>query len=108
MAGDVRRSSGQWRATGGAPTGGLAPPGTAHLPQTARVNSRRHSAVTDGHSGASACAPDTSTARTATCRRGRARRRGIARSGVPGHLQFADAVFKHDFLQILKLNCAFH
>jgi hypothetical protein len=28
MAGDVRRSGGQWRATGGAPAGGSAPPGT--------------------------------------------------------------------------------
>jgi hypothetical protein len=29
MAGDVRRSGGQWRATGGAPAGGSAPPGAA-------------------------------------------------------------------------------
>jgi hypothetical protein len=28
MAGDVRRSGGQWRATGGAPAGGSAPRGT--------------------------------------------------------------------------------
>jgi hypothetical protein len=29
MAGNVRRSGGQWRAAGGAPAGGSAPPGTA-------------------------------------------------------------------------------
>jgi hypothetical protein len=29
MAGDVRRSGGQWRTTDGAPSGGSAPPGTA-------------------------------------------------------------------------------
>jgi hypothetical protein len=46
MAGDVRRSGGQWRATGGAPTDGSTPLGVAHLPQTARVCSRRRSAVT--------------------------------------------------------------
>jgi hypothetical protein len=40
MAGDVRRSGGQWRATGGAPAGGSAPPGAAHLPRTTRVSSR--------------------------------------------------------------------
>jgi hypothetical protein len=32
MAGDMRRSGGQWRATGGAPAGGSAPPGATHLP----------------------------------------------------------------------------
>jgi hypothetical protein len=81
MAGDVRRSGGQWRATGSAPTGGSTPPGAAHLPRMARVCSRRRSAVTNGHFGASACAPDAGTARTAGCRRGRARRRGGARLG---------------------------
>jgi hypothetical protein len=40
MASDVRRSGGQWRATGGASAGGSAPPGAAHLPRTARVSSR--------------------------------------------------------------------
>jgi hypothetical protein len=108
MAGDVRRSGGQWRATGGAPAGGLAPPGAAHLPRTARVSSRRHSAGTDGRSGASACTPDAGTARTTASRRGHARRRGSACSAVPGLLQFTDAVFKRDFLQFLKLNRAFH
>jgi hypothetical protein len=33
MAGDVRRSGGQWRATGGASAGRLAPPGAVHLPR---------------------------------------------------------------------------
>jgi hypothetical protein len=98
MAGDVRRSGGQWRATGGAPTGGSAPPGAAHLPRTARVCSRRCSAVTGGHSGASACAPDAGTARTAGGRRGRARRRDRARLGVPGAFVFLLAVFKIVFL----------
>jgi hypothetical protein len=98
MAGDVRRSGGQLRATGGAPAGGLAPPGAVHLPRASRGSSRRHSAATDGRSGASACAPDVGTVRTTACRRGRTRRRGRARSGVPGHFQFADTVFKHDFL----------
>jgi hypothetical protein len=44
-------------------------------------------------------------ARTAACRRGRAQRRGRARLGVPGRLQFADVVFKFDFLWIFKLKC---
>jgi hypothetical protein len=98
MAGDVRRSGGQWRATGGAPAGGLAPPGAVHLPRPSRGSSRRCSGATDGGSGDSACAPDAGTARTAACRRARARRRDRARSGVPGQFQFADTVFKHDFL----------
>jgi hypothetical protein len=88
MAGYVRRSGGQWRATGGAPAGGSAPPGAAHLPRTARVCShlprtarvcsRRRSAVTGGHSGTSACVPDAGTTHTAGGQRGRARRRGGA------------------------------
>jgi hypothetical protein len=98
MAGDVRRSGGQLRATGGAPAGGLAPPGAVHLPRASRGSSRRRSTATYGRSGASACAPDAGTARTAACRCGRARRRGRARSSVPGHFQFTDTVFKHDFL----------
>jgi hypothetical protein len=98
MAGDVCRSGGQWRATGGAQASGSTPPGAAHLPRTARVSSRRRSAVTNGHSGASACAPDVGTARTAACQRGRARSRGRACLGVPGRLNFADAVFKLNFL----------
>jgi hypothetical protein len=88
MAGDVRRSGSQWRATGGAPAGGSAPPGTAHLPRTARVSSLWRCAVTSGHSGASACAPDAGTARTEGGRRCRAQRRGRARLDVPGAFVF--------------------
>jgi hypothetical protein len=105
MAGDVRRSGGQWCATGGAPGGGSMPPDAAHLPRTAQVNSRRRSAANNGHSGASACAPDAGTARTEACQRGRARRRGRVRLGVPGCLNFADGVFKLNFLWIFKLKC---
>jgi hypothetical protein len=105
MPGDVRRSDGQWRATGGALAGGSTPPGAAHLPQTARVSSRRRSTATDGHSNTSACVPNAGTTRTAACRRGHARRRDRARLGVPGHLQFADVVFKLVFLWIFKLKC---
>jgi hypothetical protein len=105
MAGDVRRSGGQWRATGGAPAGGSTPPGAAHLPRTARVSSRRCSAVANGHSGASVCGPDAGTMHTAACRRGRARRHGRARLGVPRRLNFADGVFKLNFLWIFKLKC---
>jgi hypothetical protein len=36
-----------------------------HLPRTARTSARRHCAVTSGHTGASACAPEAGTARTA-------------------------------------------
>jgi hypothetical protein len=108
MAGDVRRSGGQWRATGDAPAGGLAPPSAVHLPRASRGGSRRHSAVTSGRSGASVCAPNAGTTRTAACRHGRVRRHGRARSSVTRHFQFTDTVFKHDFLRILKLNCAFH
>jgi hypothetical protein len=98
MAGDVRRSGGQWRATGGAPTGGLAPPGTVHLPHASWGGSHRRSAATGGRSSTSVCAPDAGTACTAACQRGRARRRGRARSGVPGRFQFAEPVFIRDFL----------
>jgi hypothetical protein len=108
MAGDMRRSGGHWHATGGAPAGGLAPPSAVHLPRPSRGSSHRRSAATDGRSDASACALDASTTRTAACRRGHARRRGRARSGVPGEFQFADIVFKHVFLRNLKLNHAFH
>jgi hypothetical protein len=65
MAGDVRRSGGQWHAAGGAPAGGFSPPGPPHLPRTARTGARRRCAVTSGHTGASACAPEAGTARTA-------------------------------------------
>jgi hypothetical protein len=58
--------------------------------------------VTGGHSGASACAPDAGTARTAERRRGRAPRRGEARSGVCEQKQFAESVFKIDFLQFFE------
>jgi hypothetical protein len=105
MAGDVRRFGGQWRATGGAPTGGSAPPGAAHLPRTARECSRRRSVVTNGHSGASVCTPDAGMARTAGCRRGRARHRGGARLGRSRRFLFAEAVFKINFLWIFKLKC---
>jgi hypothetical protein len=63
-----------------------------------RWSDARHSAATGGLSGTSACAPDAGTARTAACRRGRVQRLGRARSGVLGHFEFADTVFKHDFL----------
>jgi hypothetical protein len=36
MVGYVCRSGSQWRATGGVPAGGLAPPGTVHLPRASR------------------------------------------------------------------------
>jgi hypothetical protein len=103
MAGDVRSSSGQWRATGDAPVGGSVPPGAAHLPRTARECSLRRSVVTNGHPGASACAPDAGTVRMAGGRRGRARRRGGARLGRSRRFQFAKAVFKMNFLWIFKL-----
>jgi hypothetical protein len=99
------RSGGQWRAMGGAPASGSTPPGSAHLPRTTRVSSRRRSAVTNGLSGASACAPDAGTTRTEACRRGHARRRGRARLGVPGRLNFANGVFKLIFPWIFKLKC---
>jgi hypothetical protein len=64
MAGDVCRSGDQWRATGGAPAGGLAPLGAVHLPRVSQGSSRRRGTATDGRSGASACAPGAGTART--------------------------------------------
>jgi hypothetical protein len=64
--------------------------------------------VTGGHSGASTCAPDAGTARTAERRCGRARRRGRARSGVREQKQFAESVFKIGFLHFLKLKCTLH
>jgi hypothetical protein len=99
-------------AANGVPRAVRRPVDWCHLarprPRAARVSSFYRSAVTDGRSGASACEADAGTTRTAACRRGRARHRGRERSGVPGCLQFADAVFKHVFLQILKPNRAFH
>jgi hypothetical protein len=105
MAGDVRRSGGQWRATGGAPAGGSVPPGAAHLPWTARVSPRRRCAVTGRHSGTSPCAPDAGMTRTAGGRCARAQRRGRARLGVPGRLHFTEVGFKLLFLWIFKLKC---
>jgi hypothetical protein len=61
--------------------------------------------VTNGHSGPSASAPDTGMARTTGGRRGRARRRGGARLGRSRRFQFAEAVFKMNFLWIFKLKC---
>jgi hypothetical protein len=100
-------------AANGAPrvvhrSGGLAPPGMAHLPRTSRGSSRRRSAATGGHSGASTCAPDVGTACTAERQRGRARRCGRGRSSVREQKQFAGSVFKIDFLHFLKLKCTLH
>jgi hypothetical protein len=93
---------------GGAPVRWIGATWQAHLPRMSQGSSRRHSAVTGGHSGASACAPDAGTARPAVCRRGRARRSGRARSGVREQKQFAESVFKIDFLHFLKLKCTLH
>jgi hypothetical protein len=41
-------------------------------------------------------------------RSGRARRRGRARPDVRKQKQFADLVFKIDFLHFLKLKCTLH
>jgi hypothetical protein len=65
MAGDVRRSGGQRHAADGAPSGGFAPPGPPHLPQTARTGAHQRCVVTSGRTDASACAPEAGTVRTA-------------------------------------------
>jgi hypothetical protein len=75
------------------------------LPRTARVCSYRRNAMTGGHSGASACAPDTGTAHTAGGRRGRARRRDGACLGRSRRFLFAEVVFQINFLWICKLKC---
>jgi hypothetical protein len=108
MAGDVRCPGDQWRAAVVRRCGGLAPPGTAHLPRTSRGSPRRRSAATGDHSGASACSPDAGTAHKAERRGGRAQRRGRARSGVREQKQLAESVFKIDFLHFLKLKCTLH
>jgi hypothetical protein len=100
MAGDVRRSGGQWGATGGAPTGGLAPPGAVHLPRPSRGSSLRRSTATDGRSDASACAADAGTARTAACRRGHARCAAERAPAFPSKFQFADTVSNLIFSEI--------
>jgi hypothetical protein len=41
-------------------------------------------------------------------RHDRARRRGRARSGIREQKQFAESVFKIDFLHFLKLKCTLH
>jgi hypothetical protein len=92
----------------GAPVRWIGATWQAHLPRTSRGSSRRRNATTGGHSSASACAPDTGTARTAARQRGRARRRSRARPGVREEKQFVDSVFKIDFLHFLKLKCTLH
>jgi hypothetical protein len=69
------------------------------------VCSRRHSAVTGSHSGASACTPDAGTACTEGGRRGSAQHRDGARLGHFRRFLFAEAVFKINFLWIFKLKC---
>jgi hypothetical protein len=69
----------------------------SHLPRTARVSARRRYAVTSGHTGASACAPEEGTARTAGGRRGRARRHARMRLSVPGVVGISLISFQNSF-----------
>jgi hypothetical protein len=105
MAGDVHRAGGQWHTADGAPAVGFAPPGPPHLPRTARTGVHWRCAVTGGHTGASTCAPEAGTARTAVAD---VATRDVAlwtRSGARGQIVFPDSIFKFDFLQFSKLNC---
>jgi hypothetical protein len=61
------------------------------------VRARRRCAVTSGHTGASACAPEAGTARTSGGRRGRARRRARTRSGVLGAVGISLIDFQNGF-----------
>jgi hypothetical protein len=89
---------GQWCAAGSAPTSVASPLGAPQRPWTSHTGAHRRSIVTSRHSGPSVCTPDAGTTRTAACRRGRARRCGRARSGVPRRFPFVEPVFKRDFL----------
>jgi hypothetical protein len=98
MAGDVRRSGGQWCATGGAPVGGLAPLGAVHLPRP----SRGAPAVTAQRP---MVAPAPRRARLTRVRRVRRLADVVALDVAtesapvfPGKFQFANTVFKHVFL----------
>jgi hypothetical protein len=61
--------------------------------------------VTSGHTGASACAPEAGTARTAVADVAAHDVAPWTRSGVLGANVFHDSVFKIVFLQFSKLNC---
>jgi hypothetical protein len=74
----------------------------SHLPRTARVSARWRCAVTSGHTGTSACAPEAGTARTAGGRRGRARRRARTRFGVPDAVGISLNSFQNSFSPIFQ------
>jgi hypothetical protein len=66
------------------------------------VSARRRCAVTSGHTGASACAPEAGIARTAGGRRGRARRRARTRFSVPGAVGISLNSFRNSFSLIFQ------
>jgi hypothetical protein len=98
MAGDMRRSGSQWRATGGAPVGGLAPPGAVNLPRPSRgalaVTAQRLMVAL-----APRCARPTRVRRVRRLADVVTLDVAAERAPVfPGKFQFADTVFKHVFL----------
>jgi hypothetical protein len=66
------------------------------------VSAHRRCAVTSGHTGALACAPEASTARTAGGRRGRARRRARTRFDVPDVVGISLNSFQNSFSPIFQ------
>jgi hypothetical protein len=74
----------------------------SHLPRTAQVSACRRCAVTSCHTGASACALEAGSARTAGGRRGRARRRARTRFGVPGAVGISLNRFQNSFSPIFQ------
>jgi hypothetical protein len=66
------------------------------------VSARQRYAVTSGHTGASACAAEVGTARTAGGRRGRARRRARTRLDVHGADGISLNGFQNSFSPIFQ------
>jgi hypothetical protein len=89
-------------------SGGLAPPGTAHLP-------RRHGGVHADAAQRPVVTPAPRRAHPTRIQHVR-RRSGVAAhdvalgvcSGVREQKQFVESVFKIDFLHVLKLKCTLH
>jgi hypothetical protein len=74
----------------------------SHLPRTAHTRARRHCAVTSGHTGASACAPEAGTARTVVADVAAHDVAPWTRSGVLGVNVFHSFCFQNCFSPIFQ------
>jgi hypothetical protein len=103
MAGDVRRSGDQWHAADGAGRR-IRATWPRHLPGTTRTGACRRCAVTSGHTGASACAPEAGTAHTAVADVAAHDVAPWTRSGALGAKVFQGSIFNTVFLKFSKPN----